>query len=83
MTICKKCNAHVGDIGDPHVCPKPDYITYKHFDPNRVIREEEFIPIVKGQKCDICGSTAIDHTEAQCQLNRSLKLNRLYKSEAK
>lgn len=26
-----------------------------------------------GQKCDICGSTAIDHTENQCSLNRQLQ----------
>jgi hypothetical protein len=25
-----------------------------------------------GVKCDICGSTAIDHTEMQCQINRQL-----------
>lgn len=24
-------------------------------------------------KCDICGSTAVDHTEMQCQINRQLK----------
>lgn len=23
------------------------------------------------EKCDLCGSTAIDHTEQQCNLNRS------------
>lgn len=24
-------------------------------------------------KCDLCGSTAIDHTESRCQMNRQLK----------
>lgn len=26
----------------------------------------------KDGKCDICGSTAIDHTEAQCAMNRTI-----------
>lgn len=26
-----------------------------------------------GEKCDMCGSTAIDHTEQQCQLNQQFK----------
>lgn len=26
-----------------------------------------------GKKCDICGSTAIDHTEMHCQMNRAFK----------
>lgn len=25
-------------------------------------------------KCDLCGSTAIDHTEYQCSMNRRLRL---------
>ena len=25
-----------------------------------------------GMKCGVCGSTAIDHTELNCQLNRTL-----------
>lgn len=30
-------------------------------------------PLMGGQKCDLCGSTAIDHTEQQCSINRVLK----------
>lgn len=26
-----------------------------------------------GQKCGLCGSTAIDHTEMHCQMNRAFK----------
>lgn len=26
--------------------------------------------LIEGQKCDLCGSTAIDHTEMHCQMNR-------------
>jgi len=26
-----------------------------------------------GQKCDLCGSTAIDHTEMHCQMNRAFR----------
>lgn len=30
-------------------------------------------PVINGFKCDLCGSTAIDHTEIQCSMNRSLR----------
>ena len=31
---------------------------------------------LKVQKCDVCGSTAIDHTEAACQQNRGFAFMR-------
>lgn len=64
MLICKICNNYIPDIGD-HFCVSTSSQPLPSF-PN-VDR--------RGQKCDICGSTAIDHTEAQCQLNRVLKKN--------
>ena len=60
MTYCKKCSGYIPDIGE-HFCP-PQY---------PVITTP--LPAIKlGQKCDVCGSTAIDHTENQCSLNRQL-----------
>lgn len=66
MTICPNCKLHVADLYAPplfdHRCPvlgKP--VGWEHDAP------------VKGSKCGVCGSTAIDHTENQCQLNRALK----------
>jgi len=50
-----------------------DFTFYKH-NPNLFEdKEEGKIYQIKGQKCDICGSTTIDHTEAQCQINRLSK----------
>lgn len=71
MTYCSKCNNPIGDITLPgqggHKCPT-NYTVEPGFSVPRDMR---------GQKCDMCGSTAIDHTENQCQLNRALKPNRL------
>lgn len=61
MTICKKCRGWVPDTGEHFCYPISDSTTpYKY---------------IQIRKCDICGSTAIDHTENQCQINRSLKKN--------
>lgn len=58
--ICKQCGGLIPDWGN-HSCTAGHYVW-------------PYVPqprIVSGQKCDICGSTAIDHTEAQCSFNRS------------
>lgn len=57
MTYCAKCGGVVPDIG-LHQCPTAT-ITYK---PNSFIHSSS--------RCGICGSTAIDHTEADCQRNQ-------------
>lgn len=65
MTICPKCNKHLGDINIPistgHICVNPIQYSKDSVGISRM-----------AVKCDICGSTAIDHTEAQCNVNRQL-----------
>lgn len=59
--ICARCSGVIPDIGG-HNCPN-----------NAGYQITTNIPqprLINGLKCDLCGSTAIDHTEAQCQLNR-------------
>lgn len=72
MTICTKCGQHLLDKGGwPHNCPgnQVQKIVYNYYPP-------ALTPM--RIKCDICGSTAIDHTEAQCALN---KLNKKLEKE--
>ena len=61
-TLCHQCGGIISDIGS-HPCP------------GRISKtiHSPYTPLpqpLKGQKCDICGSTAVDHTERQCALNR-------------
>jgi hypothetical protein len=59
-TICKKCGGIVADIYPPgtrHECGA---------------KTNEFISGKRPNKCGMCGSTAVDHTEAQCAMNRAL-----------
>lgn len=70
MTICNSCGQYIGDInlqGMGHKCSKNVVIV-----PSPYISPHLVLP-VNNQKCDICGSTAIDHTENQCQINRMNK----------
>ena len=66
---CCVCTGVCGHIGGPWYCDmhKPRYVPgggYFHPIPN-------YIP-PRVNKCDMCGSTAIDHTEKDCRLNRGL-----------
>ncbi len=66
MTICKYCKAGVADFylgGERHECRGGNY--------PGVLPKSDYP--TKPVKCDLCGSTAIDHTENQCNLNRTLK----------
>lgn len=72
MTYCKKCSQRIGDFGDPHQCIADELnrkmqpsIPSVWGDPPKITRQ--------AVKCDMCGSTTIDHTEMQCQINRTLK----------
>ncbi len=60
MLTCQKCGGFIPDIG-VHNCygPKLEYS-----------QPPQYIPPIRPVKCDICGSTAIDHTETQCIINR-------------
>jgi len=65
MTYCKKCNGMIGDIGEIHACLfQPDHL----YNPPMTGLPPMRIPV----KCAQCGSTTIDHTENQCQINRQL-----------
>lgn len=60
-TTCKRCRGTIPDLGDHFCSNAPEIPSYQPWPP----------PVKNyGVKCDICGSTAIDHTEMQCQLNR-------------
>ena len=37
-----------------------------------IAQQEPFISPVRPVKCDICGSTTIDHTQTHCELNSQL-----------
>lgn len=65
--ICSRCGTYLGYAYGMHVCtPYPQ--------PAKIYENPYYIPpSVMGQKCDLCGSTAIDHTEIHCSLNRSVR----------
>lgn len=63
--ICQRCLGTIPDIGDHFCTTGPNIQPYVPYP----------LPPMRGQKCDICGSTAIDHTETQCSINR--QMNRL------
>lgn len=70
MTICKACKGYIPDIGG-HNCPNGAFDQYRQVPPTHY-------PPITAQfrwtaKCDMCGSTAIDHTEHQCNMNQQLK----------
>lgn len=49
MTICKKCNGYIGDIGDPHRCPVSDPLPL----PKR-LEFHDYPSFIREQKCDHC-----------------------------
>lgn len=59
---CSYCGAWVYSY-QVHMCAYPYMPTQPY----------PIMPTLQPVKCDICGSTAIDHTEMQCQVNRVLK----------
>lgn len=67
MTYCNKCKLPIGDFGspmfEPHYCTDSNTRTLEYKPPKPRV----------GLKCDMCGSTAIDHTENQCSMNRQLR----------
>lgn len=65
--MCQRCGGLIAEPGKIYgwsgpwcYCLPEKYNQFNYIKPN-------------GQKCDICGSTATDHTEMQCQINRTLK----------
>lgn len=72
-TICNQCGGIIPDIGH-HNCFAKVY-QWPHIFPNTV--QPLIQPLmVQGQKCELCGSTAIDHTEALCKLYRDIKADK-------
>lgn len=66
MTICGRCGGYIADIympGQGHVCPNVITMTGGNSWPRGYTK-------IVG--CSLCGSTAIDHTEAECLRSRQL-----------
>lgn len=62
--VCMHINGVVCDsCRNQYLPPVQPYVIYYPPQPR----------ILDGQKCDVCGSTAIDHTENHCSVNRMLK----------
>ena len=65
-TICNNCGVTKPDISTPgtyHRCMRGTFV--------QPVPVNKPMTIYRPHKCDICGSTAIDHTENQCQMNRA------------
>ena len=59
--LCLKCGGIIPDLGG-HNCNNLSYVRPYRPQPRTIING-----------CSLCGSTAIDHTEAECLRNRQLK----------